>query len=401
MDDKSKDAAPRAGNGEQNGPETAPPSTGTGAATGRGWITTRRQTGANGEGTMTGRIPLVLKVALLAGAVALAASGRAAADDISQEALSLRLPAALTRFAPYGDVAGVGGASAGSKWSSSVNPASVAWEPDLRLSVSPQYSNVHFEEHLSLHIAAESLTADLGDCGRIQPALAQVRSTKSTTRQGLDFRLDMDLVQVQWARKVDADTAVGVNFNFTKSRQQYDLGRVAVSDSDSETYGWRLGVLRRLCDDLGGGRVLGGVVFDYAFSPSRTTMYDFLGLGTGDQRIKDTAHQFVLRPGVSWEYKKDSAVYADYLFGSFHDDTGRLRVHRFMVGVDHEVVEGLFSRGGVTMDTHGNTAWACGVGIYPCDRVAIDLAYQDNMFPELEVEFGRSRTLTVSVSFSF
>jgi len=357
--------------------------------------------GAQGKRTMRERILLALRVALLAGALALAVGSRASADDISEEALSLRLPAALTRFAPYGDVAGIGGASAGSKWSTSVNPASVAWEGDLRLSVTPQYSNVHFDEHLSLHVAAESVTADLDGFGRIQPSLAQVRSTKSTTRQGLDFRLDMDLVQVQWATKVDDDTAVGANFNFTKARQQYDLGSTAVSDSDSETYGWRFGVLRRLCNDLAGGRLLGGLVFDYAFSPSRTTMYDFLNLGIGNQRTKDTVHQFVLRPGVSWEYKKDSAVYADYLFGSFHDDTGRLRVHRFMVGVDHEVIDGLFARGGVTMDTHGNTAWACGVGIYPCDRLSIDLAYQDNMFPELAVEFGRSRTLTVSISLAF
>jgi len=350
---------------------------------------------------MAGRTFAILKAALLVGA-ALVTGGRASADDISKEALSLRLPAALTRFAPYADVAGVGGASAGSKWSSSVNPASVAWEGDLHLSVTPQYANVHFDEHLNLHVAAESLTADLGGgFGRIQPSLAQVRSTKSTTRQGFDFRLDMDLVQVQWARKVDDDTAVGANFNFTKARQQYDRGAAAVSDSDSETYGWRFGVLRRLGDDLAGGRLLGGLVFDYAFSPSRTTMYDFLGLGVGNQRTKDTVHQYVLRPGVSWEYKKDSAVYADYLFGSFHDDTGRLRVHRFMVGVDHEVVDGLFARGGVTMDTHGNTAWACGVGIYPCDRFSIDLAYQANLFPELDMEFGRSRTLTVSVSLTF
>ena len=34
-------------------------------------------------------------------------------------------------------------------------------------------------------------------------------------------------------------------------------------------------------------------------------------------------------------------------------------------------------------------------------QIKIDLAYQDNMFPELEVEFGRSRTLTVSVSLVF
>jgi len=348
-----------------------------------------RQTSPNPLGLLTAVAVAVAVLLALTG-------GRARAEDMEDEALSLRLPAAMIRFAPYGDVAGVGGASAASKWSSSVNPASVAWEADLRLAVTPQYINLDFEDDLDLNVTAEAVTVDLGQWGRILPALAQVRSNEATTRQGLDYRLDMDLVQVQWARRIDQDTAFGVNFNFTKAHADFDIGPVAVSDSVSETYGWRFGVLRRLCD-----QVLGGLVFDYAFTPSRTTIYDFLNLGIGNQRIKDTGHQFVVRPGVSWEYKKDSAVYADYVYGSFHDDTGRLRVHCFMVGVDHEIAKGFFGRAGVAMDTEGNTAWSAGVGIYPSKWLAIDVAYQDNMFPQLEPEFGESRTLTVSVSFSF
>jgi hypothetical protein len=299
-------------------------------------------------------------------------------------------------------VAGVGGASAGSKWSSSVNPAAVAWERDLRLSVTPQYSNVRFDEDLGLNVFAEAATFDLNETDRLQPALAQARSEEATDRQGLDYRLDLDLVQVQWAHRINEDWAFGANFNFTKSHSDYDLGEVAVSNSEGETYGWRFGVLHRLCGEGGEeGMLLGGMVFDYAFSPSRTTLYDFMGLGIGTQRIKDTGHQYVFRPGLAWYYASDSAVYADYTYGSFHDDTGRLRVHRFQAGVDHEIIDGLFGRAGVTMDTAGHTAWAAGVGIYPSECVAIDIAYQDNMFPELKPEFGESRTLTVSVSFSF
>jgi len=327
-----------------------------------------------------------------------ATAGQAAAEDIEDKALSLRLPAALTRFAPYGDVAGVGGASAGSKWASSVNPASVAWERDVCCSVTPQYSNVRFDEDLSLNVTAEAAIFDLNETDRLQPALAQARTEEATTRQGLDYRLEMDLVQVQWARRVDEDWAFGANFNYTKAHADYDLGPLPVSNSESETYGWRFGVLRRLCGGGGeAGMLLGGLVFDYAFSPSRTTLYT----AAGNQRVKDTGHQFVLHPGLAWYYEKDSAVYADYLYGSFHDDSGRLQVHRFQVGVDQEIVKGVFGRAGVTMDASGNTAWAVGVGIYPSEWVSIDVAYQDNMFPELEPEFGESRTLTLSFSFSF
>ena len=323
------------------------------------------------------------------------------ADGFEAESLSLRLPAALSRFATYGDVAGLGGASAGSKWASSINPASVAWEPiagDLRLAFSPQYSSLAFENGSRLDVCAEAFTWDLGELGVIQPSLAQVRGNTATTRQGLDFRMDMDFAQIQWAKRFGDDWALGANFNFTKSETRYDLGPldIDVSESDGETYGFRLGALHRPAP-----RLLAGLVFDYAFSPSRTTLFDFMGTGVGNLRVKDTTHQYVLRPGVSYEYAKDSAVYADYQYGAFHDASGHLEVHRFYLGVDHRVCDGLFLRGGTAMDVRGNTAWAVGLGIYPTERFSIDVGYQQDMFPELEPDFGRSRTLTISVGITF
>jgi len=323
------------------------------------------------------------------------------ARGFEDESLTLRLPAAFSRFATYGDVAGLGGASAGSKWSSSVNPASVAWESvpgDLHLVFSPQYSTLAFENGSRLDVCAEAFTWDLGEFGVIQPSLAQVRSNTATTRQGLDFRMDMDYAQVQWAKRFGDDWALGANLNFTKSETRYDLGPLDldVSESSGETYGFRLGTLHRPAP-----RLLAGLVFDYAFSPGRTTLFDFMGTGVGDVRVKDTTHQYVLRPGVSYEYDKDSAVYADYQYGAFRDESGGLEVHRFYVGVDHRVYDWLFLRGGTAMDVRGNTAWAVGLGIYPSERVSIDVGYQQDMFPELEPEFGRSKTLTISVSITF
>jgi len=340
--------------------------------------------------------PWVSSALLLAGLAA-----PVLAKGFEDESLSLRLPAALSRFATYGDVAGLGGASAGSKWASSINPASVAWEPiagDLRLAFSPQYSNLAFENGSRLDVFAEAFTWDLGEFGVIQPSLAQVRSNAATTRQGLDFRMDMDFAQIQWAKRFGDDWALGANVNFTKSETRYDLGPldIDVSESDGETYGFRLGTLHRPAP-----RLLAGLVFDYAFSPGRTTLFDFMGTGVGDVRVKDTMHQYLLRPGVSYEYAKDSAVYADYQYGAFRDGSGHLEVHRFYTGVDHRVYDGLFLRGGVAMDVRGNTAWAVGLGIYPTERLSIDVGYQQDMFPELEPEFGRSKTLTISVGITF
>lgn len=335
----------------------------------------------------------------LATTAALTARAAGAPEDFDDKPLSLRLPAALTRFASYADVAAAGGASAASKWSSSMNPASVGWESlpgGARLSLSPQYYNLEFDEGTRFHVTAEALVVDAARLGTFQPSLAQVRSNRKTTRQGLDFRFDMDYVQVQWGKRLSDDTAVGANFNFAKAKSQFDLGQLPVSDSVSETYGFRFGALHRLAE-----RWLAGVVFDYGFTPSRTTLYDFMGLGTGDMHVDDTAHQYVLRPGVSYEYLKESFLYADYQFGTFLDDTGRLVVHRFYLGADHRIVKGLFVRGGAALDTRGNASWTTGLGIYPCDRFSIDMGFQDNMFPELEPDLGRSRGWMISLSISF
>ena len=332
-------------------------------------------------------------------ALLLAGPTLATAQGFDDKDLSLRLPAAFSRFATYADVAAVGGASAGSKWATSINPASLAWEPittDLHLAASPQYDNIAFGSGTVLHVSSESLSWDTGNSGVFQAALAQVRSTHGTTRQGLDMDLDMDVVQSQWAKRLTDQWAIGANFNFAKSRMGFDLADAEVSDSHGETYGFRFGTLNRLAD-----RLLGGVVFDYAFSRDRTTLFDFMGLGTGNLRVADTTHQFILRPGVSYEYMKDSTIYADYQFASFANDTGRLLVSRFFVGAEHSIIKGVYIRGGVALDQKGNAAWTTGFGVSPSQNVSVDVAFQDNMFPELKPEFGRSRTLTFSICVSF
>jgi hypothetical protein len=331
--------------------------------------------------------------------LALASAQAVMADNPDEKCLSLRIPAAMSRFAPYADVAGVGGASAGSRWSSSVNPASTAWEPvpgDLHLSLSPQYSQIHFANDTTLHVAAEALVWDLGDWGTLQPSLAQVRSNRKDTLQGPDFRMDMDMEQLQWAKKVNPDWSLGANFNFSKCQAKFDLDPAPVCETNGETYGLRLGSLNRLAQGL-----LAGVVFDYAASPSRTTRYDVQGLGDGNARVRDTGQQYIVRPGLSYEYWKDCTLLADYQFGTFRDRSGSLTVDRFYVGAEHAVLKGVYMRGGVALDANGKAAWATGFGLSPTQRFSIDVGYQDNMFPELAPELGRSHTLTISIGFTF
>lgn len=343
-------------------------------------------------------ISAFLAAALLGAALP---ASRARADGFDDEPFSLRFPAALSRFAPYGDVAATGGASAASKWSSSINPASADCIPlagDLHMCLSPQYSNVDFANDTVLNVYAQALTMNLPQCGTVQVALAQVRSNEEPDRTGLDFQFDADLVQVQWGRRLDERWAAGAAFSFTRGHTQLDLPgpSVPVADSLSETYAWRAGALYDVTR-----RLRAGMVAEYAFTPSRTMVYDFLGLGVGNQHDHDMGHQFLARPGLAWEYLKDCVLYADYQYGAFMDGAGHLEVHRFYVGADQKIVEGVYVRGGATLDTRGNVAWTTGLGIYPSDRISVDIGFQDNMFPELEPDFGRSQTLTVSVSITF
>jgi hypothetical protein len=336
---------------------------------------------------------------LLGTACVLAATDASALPGAYEDKdLSLRLPAALSRFSSYGDVAAVGGASAGSKWPSSVNPAAVAWleiPSRLKTNLSPQYSTVSFDNGTRIHVATASATFDMGPWGAFQPAFAAAHTNVRPTRDGLDFSYDMEYYQFQWGKRLGR-AGLGLNFNYSPAQTEFKLDRWRVSKTCSDTYGLRIGGLYEVLE-----KVLAGVVLDYSESKGRTVMYDFLGLGFGDVKVHDTTRQYGVRPGISFEYKKDSAILFDYQFARFSNETGRLRAHRFCCGVDHELVKGLFVRGGVNFDARGNTAFTCGLGVYPCDWLTIDVGYQHSMFPELEPELGRAHALTISVGLQF
>jgi hypothetical protein len=329
--------------------------------------------------------------------IALAGFGNFAyADGFDDKDFSLRFPAALSRFSSYADVAATGGASAGSKWQSSVNPAATAWQRipgRYHLSLNPQYSSIILQEGTVLHVISESVTKDFEKFGTFQAALAQVRSNNGDTRQGIKFSYDMDYMQAQWGKRFSDDFALGGNFNYSSSEVTNTIDTAKLADSSSDSYGFRVGTLYRITENL-----LGGLVVDYSWSPSTTTYYDIFGSGIGDVHVRDRTKQFTLRAGPSYEYKKDSTVNLDYQYGSFENDTGKMEVHRMFAGIDHRIVDALFVRGGFALDNTGNTSWTCGLGIYPLKQLSIDIGYQYNMFPEIQSEFGRSHLVTISIS---
>jgi hypothetical protein len=323
------------------------------------------------------------------------------ADGFDDKDFSLRFPAALSRFSSYADVAATGGASAGSKWQSSVNPASTAWQNlpgSYHLSLNPQYSQIIFQEGTVLHVTSESVTKEFETFGTFQVSLAQVRSNDRAIRAPLPdykFSYDMNYMQAQWGKRFSDDFALGGNFNYSSSNVINKIDTVKLADSSSASYGFRAGSLYRITKSL-----LGGIVIDYSQSPSKTTVYDIFGAGTGDVQISDRTTQFTLRAGPSYEYRKDSTVTLDYQYGSFKNDMGTMEVHRIFAGIDHRIIDALFIRGGFALDNEGNKSWTGGLGIYPFKQLSIDVGYQYNMFPEIQPEFGRSQLLTISLGVS-
>lgn len=328
------------------------------------------------------------------------------ADGYEDKNFSLRFPAALSRFSSYADVAAVGGASAGSKWQSSVNPASTAWQNlpgSYRISLNPQYSAIMFEKGTNLHVISESVTKQFENLGTLQVSLAQVRSNERPQITPPDlawiaplqykFAYDMNYGQVQWGKHLTDDFALGLNFNYAASEVTNNIGTDKFVGSTSDSYGVRAGALYRLATNL-----LGGIVVDYSQSPSTTTIYDIWGgAAGGDVITEDTTKQFMVRVGPSYEYMKDSTINLDYQYGAFRNDTGTMKVHRMFAGIDHRIIDALFIRGGFALDNEGNKSWTAGLGIYPLKQLSIDVGYQYNMFPEIESEFGRSQLVSISL----
>lgn len=335
---------------------------------------------------------------LIAAAVALLAlvPKAAFAGDYEDASFTLRFPAALSRFATYADVAAVGNASAASKWATSINPASIAWLPlktPWHLSITPQFSAIPFDDGPTLYVAAESLTWQTRDWGAIQPTAAQVRSDSDDTRLGPEMSFDADIFQLQWAVKPNDRWAFGVNVNYTDSELTFEQDGIDVADTDSTGWGVRLGALYQVTPKL-----RAGLVGEYAFSDNETDAIAVTPVGPVSVEVDDTTHQVLVRPGLAWEYATDSAVFFDYQFGWFEDDTGNLDVHRFHLGIDHQLAKGFFTRAGVLVDVEGKVAWAAGLGIYPSDWFTIDIGYQFDMFPEIGDELGDSQTFVISLS---
>jgi hypothetical protein len=107
------------------------------------------------------------------------------------------------------------------------------------------------------------------------------------------------------------------------------------------------------------------------------------------------------RPGISYEYAEQSTIYIDYQHGHFRNSTGHLSTNRFFSGIENRFLPWLFGRAGVAYDFRGIASPTVGIGLYPTDTLSIDIAYQNNMFPELRPEYGHSSLFGISLAYVF
>jgi hypothetical protein len=307
---------------------------------------------------------------------------------------SLRFPAALAKFSPYGDVAGAGGASAGSRYGSGVNPASLDWlpPPGVKAFVSPQLSHVRFERGASLRIATISGTVGSSAYGSFQPSYTRV-----TNKGGMsgDFLLaDGHVAQLQWGKKLDHGLAIGANLSRSEFNTRAGFGGLLVADDDSASNSVRGGVLWAASP-----RLLAGLVVDVAAGRSASILLDPACSCFG--RFDDSSRAATARLGLTYEYAPQSAIYADYLLGRYRNDAASMLSRTAMLGAEHTVLPGLSLRAGVAYEPRGAWGRSVGIGFMPSKTMSIDFALQRDMFPELRPEFGRATLANLSMSMAF
>jgi hypothetical protein len=343
---------------------------------------------------------------LVAAALALAVFPAvvSAGGSYDNEPFSLRLAPPFMRFT---EVSTIGGETVANRWSSAINPASADWNRlpcEHGVVIAPYYSQIMFDNGMRLHVTGESLTWQTGPYGTIQPTFSQVRSNRETTRQGLAFDYNVDSFQVQWAKRVD-NWALGANFNFAKAEiiQDGQIGPAHVNaKGDAESYRFRFGGLYELAP-----KWLAGAIFEYGFQPYRSQNATKIPLPPPYPPMTQVLHdngtqqQFIIRPGISYEYAPNSTVFMDYQYGVFTNRHGSLGDGRLTVGVDHQVFQFLFLRASAGVDNRGNASWTAGASMHFATWGSLDVGYQYDMYPELRPEFGRSKTFQATLSFRF
>jgi hypothetical protein len=335
-------------------------------------------------------------------------------SNYSNKDFSVRLPPAFVRFT---EVSALGGETVANRFSSAVNPASLGWTSlpsRYGILVSPYYSFLSFEEGMQLNLFGESMTWDTRSWGVIQPTLSQVRTNNVTAQDDLTFDYQVDVGQLQWGKRF-GNYAIGADFNFARATVKRNgplLSQIpgfpqmmpvnVDTETSADSYRGRLGGLYQPAE-----KWLLGMIVEYGWQPYRLKTTTQISLPFLPVPIRQTTEtngnqqQYILRPGLSYEYAKGSTIFLDYQLGNFDSDRDNLINHRFNAGIEHRFLEWLFVRFSPSIDLQGNVGVSFGLSAFLSKWCSIEAAYQYNMYPEIEKEFGRAQTIQSVLAFWF
>lgn len=335
-------------------------------------------------------LPLCLTLATIVSASALA-------NDLDSAPLAIRFPAALGHLSFYGDVAAMSGSAGASKWESSPNPSNKSWSfPDLYdWRVSVQYSNVTFDNDTRIDFVSESFTFDAGASGVFRLAYLNASSNERTARGllPLPYEFDLDAYQLSWGKKLNKEFAIGAEVGLSQSETIFKGPGFDVANTDKDSWSFRVGGQWNPAE-----KWFVGLYGDYINGSADTALNVPTPLGILRGNTSDTVEQWLIHPGIAYEFAENALVHADFEAGWISNGDTTLDIQRWSIGTDIPIVKGVFIHAGAAVDSYSNVTWSSGIGFYPSKNVFIDLAYQNNAFPELKQEFGRSQTLNASIS---
>lgn len=326
-----------------------------------------------------------------------AASPAIVAENLVDEDFSLRFPAALSRFSNYGDVAGLGGASAASPWTSSANPAALCWTdisaPGNTITA-VQYNRLEFDNNSRFDVGAASFVLQTDRYGTWCIGAARAESNDSTLYDGLGFSFRTQLIDLSWGTRIRDDTAIGAGVRWTEGSAQNTYMGMTVADADSPGTLIRGGILHQVCTNL-----LFGLTAEGGRSRDTVDLLDLSTLPPTEMHIRDPMDQLFVRSGLHWTYHGESALYTDLHYGRFENSAGSMEVLRAAAGIEQNILPGTFLRAGALQDLRWQeTSWTLGIGFYPTDTLSLDLAWQKDFFPEINPEFGNAQTWAISFS---
>ncbi len=286
--------------------------------------------------------------------IAICCAAAQAQSNYSDKDFGTRMASAFVKFT---EVSSLGGETVANRYSSAINPATVGWYPlpdKLGMLLSPYYSNIKFGNGSDLNLIGESATYDTKTWGAFQPTLGQIVSNSATGKDGLSFDYNVDVAQMQWGKRL-GDLGLGACFNYAHAEigrkgtvMERLFGQNVPTDVDThdgaDSYRWRFGSLYQPVDKL-----LLGCIFEYGFQDYRShTTVTPIPAPAFSQYLRDdgTQQQFIVRPGISYEYLPMSTVYFDYQYGDYFNTESILKSHEFVAGVDHRLLDWLWVRAG-------------------------------------------------------